>query len=329
MRSVLLLFAFSTALAQQPQISNARLETHAITGLEPEMRRLLAASTSPAWVGYAVPMLAGQHSNQGCGRCSLEGHRGSCQTSGRVQLEGRQTLVVLVRFSNHAIDRVEAYTRECELDAGGLPFYWLTGVSSVESVQYLASLAPDRKQTVYAIAMHADPSADAALDRLAATSQPEKQREDVAFWLGSSRARRGVEILQEILTRDPSEPVRRQVMFALSVSREPAALAQLLASARNDRNPEVRSQALFWLAQKAGEKAIGAITQAVRDDPDTKVKTQAVFALSQLPPGEGVPLLIQVARSNANPEVRKQAMFWLGQSKDERALQFFEGVLSK
>ena len=58
-----------------------------------------------------------------------------------------------------------------------------------------------------------------------------------------------------------------------------------------------------------------------------EVKKKAVFALSQLPADEGVPRLIQVARTNKNPAVRKQAMFWLGQSKDPRALAFFEEIL--
>jgi len=48
-----------------------------------------------------------------------------------------------------------------------------------------------------------------------------------------------------------------------------------------------------------------------------------------LPKDEGVPLLIGLARTNRNPQVRKQAMFWLGQSKDPRALAFFEEVLLK
>ncbi len=59
------------------------------------------------------------------------------------------------------------------------------------------------------------------------------------------------------------------------------------------------------------------------------MKKRAVFALSQLPKEEGVPLLIQVARTNRNPVARKQAIFWLGQSKDPRALSFFEEVLKK
>ena len=103
----------------------------------------------------------------------------------------------------------------------------------------------------------------------------------------------------------------------------------LIALARNNHNPRVRGEALFWLAQAAREKAIGPISDAIANDPDTAVKKRAVFALSQLPKDEGVPRLIEVARSNRNPEVRKQAMFWLGQSKDPRALAFFEEILGK
>jgi HEAT repeat protein len=97
--------------------------------------------------------------------------------------------------------------------------------------------------------------------------------------------------------------------------------------ALDDRRPSVRSQALFWMAQRAGQQAVGVIRNAIDNDPETEVKRKAVFALSQLPKDEGVPLLIDVARSNSNREVRKQAMFWLGQSKDPRAIAFFEQIL--
>ena len=101
----------------------------------------------------------------------------------------------------------------------------------------------------------------------------------------------------------------------------------VVALARDDRRPFVRSQALFWLSQRAGQQAVGAIRNAVDNDPETEVKRKAVFALSQLPKDEGVPLLIDIARNNGNREVKKQAMFWLGQSKDPRAISFFEQVL--
>ena len=48
-----------------------------------------------------------------------------------------------------------------------------------------------------------------------------------------------------------------------------------------------------------------------------------------MPDGEGIPLLIQFARTTKDNDVRKQAMNSLGQSRDGRALSFFEEVLKK
>jgi hypothetical protein len=114
-------------------------------------------------------------------------------------------------------------------------------------------------------------------------------------------------------------------VIALTEGAQP--LNELITLAQNGPTSNVKGSALFWLAQRAGQKAVGTITAAIENDPDTKVKEKAVFALSQLPKDEGVPLLIQQARTNKNPVVRKQAMFWLGQSKDPRALKFFEEIL--
>jgi hypothetical protein len=148
-------------------------------------------------------------------------------------------------------------------------------------------------------------------------------------WLTGVSAADSVAVLGAFLTASDSNKLADGALSALAMHREPAALERLLAAARDGATTHVRGQALFWLAQRAGDKAIGAITDAIAKDPETEVKRRAVFALSQLPRDEGVPLLIQVARSNANPAVRKQAMFWLGQTKDPRALKFFEEILFK
>lgn len=340
MKLALVLVSLAAAFAQQPRLANARLDSRQVSGLEGEIHGLLSASSGPEWVGYAVPMIPGEHhsccwnSDRCCGRCTLESNPDSTYSNrapsgGVVKLEGPQTLVVLLRLAGHAVEKVQAYTLDCELDAGGLAFHWLSGVTPAESVTYLGSLAPVHKGALHAVAMHADPAADTVLERLGAPGQSEELRREVAFWLGSARERRGVDILKEMLARDPSDQVRAHIMFALSVSKQPEALTQMLTSARNDPSGHVRSQALFWLAHKAGEKETAAITRAIAEDPDTKVKKQAVFALQQLPHDEGIPLLIKVARTNANPEVRKQAIFWLGQSNDQRALKFIEEVLGK
>ena len=253
---------------------------------------------------------------------------------GAVQLEGSDRVMVLFRIVERKLERIRLVSADCALDAGGRPVQWLEGVRAGDSVALLESLAIDVDASsrvldgaVMAIALHGDPSADSALERLAGDGHPEDVRRKVTFWLGNARGRRGFDALLKILREDPSVEVRKSAVFGLSQSSVPEMIDRLAAIARTDNEPRLRSEALFWLAQKAGRKAGEAITERIEQDPDTEVKKKAVFALSQLPKDEGVPLLINVARTNPNPVVRKQAMFWLGQSKDPRAIDFFTQVL--
>lgn len=338
------------ASAQAPRLANAQLTTRsAAAGLQREVNAIVGAQTAPAWIGYAIPIVEGDRS-MCCGvyysngrtwrePCGLEGRRSDplhTVTSGdtTVKLEGPTTAFVLLRVENRAIGKVRSFSEDCQLDAGGLPMFWLTGVKPAESVALLLDHASDANtkltdSIVGAIAMHQDASADRALDQLLDARRPEEIRKKVTFWLGNARGRTGVERLKRVLREDPSDKVRDSATFGLSQSSDPDALATLIATARDDRSTRVRGQALFWLAHKAGQRAAETITNAIENDPETEVKKKAVFALSQLPKDEGIPLLIQVARTNRNAAVRKQAIFWLGQSKDPRALTFFEQILGK
>ena len=146
-------------------------------------------------------------------------------------------------------------------------------------------------------------------------------------WLDKAQPAQSVALLGRLI--DPARPrrVADGALAALAMHAEPAAASALVKAARGGPTTQVRGQALFWVAQRAGAQAIPTIAEAIERDPETDVKKRAVFALSQLPANEGVPKLIEVASSHSNPAVRRQAMFWLGQSKDPRALAFFERVL--
>lgn len=148
-------------------------------------------------------------------------------------------------------------------------------------------------------------------------------------WLDGVSAADSIALLSTFISTDVqrTDRIANSALAAVAAHADPSAVPALITFARQDPSTRVRGQALFWLAQKAGRQAASEITAAIENDPDTEVKRRAVFALSQLPKDEGIPLLIQVAKSNKNPVVRKQAMFWLGQSKDPRALAFFEQVL--
>jgi hypothetical protein len=354
--------AAATLAAQQPRITNGRVAPQAAGTLGQTVRTIAAATADVAWIGYAVPVVDGERTmccfrsgttwingtvvtsdgSNCCGICrlepSVEGTTMSTrapQAGGVVKLEGADTMVVLLRVANRRVERVRIFSEDCELDAGGRTVTWLDAVRPADSVALLESLvaaSTDRRDRVTdggisAIALHADPSADAALERLLDASRPDHVRSKVPFWLGNARGRRGLDVLRRLIADDPSADVRKKAVFGISQSGEPGAVDVLIDAARSSPQAAVRSEAIFWLAQKAGSKAAAAITDRIENDPDTDVKKRAVFALSQLPKNEGVPLLINLARSHSNPAVRKQAMFWLGQSKDPRALEFFAEVL--
>ena len=338
---------------EMPRVDSAQAQTRAVAGtLEATFRGILAQADKPEWVGYSVDEIAGDRSmccgnwndGAGCGTCRLEKDRettgGTTHADGSIKLEGSRRLVVLFRLETKQVDRIRVASEDCTLDAGGLPFLWLTGVKPSESVALLTTYVQgaefERHEhhnigqgALTAIALHADASADRAMESFVKPDQRDELRKQAAFWLSAARGKEGLSVLESMAKSDPSSDVRAHVTFALSVSHEPGALEEMIRMAHDDTSSHVRGQALFWLAQKAGKKAVGTITGAIENDPDTDVKKKAVFALSQLPKDEGVPKLIEVAQNNHNPEVRKQALFWLGQSNDPRALQFFEQILTK
>jgi hypothetical protein len=340
----LALFLLTPLAFSQPRMQNSRLETRAVSGsLESTFQGIISAQVTPAWIGYAAPQVPGDrtmccfNSVNGVGYqgCSLEEQTTTPTFAppNTVHLEGASEFFVFYRVENKQVGKIRSFSIDCNIDGGGLPFIWLTGVSPAQSVALLESLIPNAERRVMnaavsAIGMHRDASADAALDRLSSPSQTEDTRRQAAFWLGNARGRHGFESLVRILHDDPSDKVRENAIFGLTQSKEPEAIPAIVRVAREDKSPHVRGQALFWLAQKS-ERQISedAIRNAIDQDPETQVKKRAVFALTQIKNGDGVPTLIEIARTNKNAVVRKEAMHWLGQSKDPRAIKFFEDVL--
>ena len=263
--AVAILAIATAAAAQTPRLSNGKIESHATTNIARDIPALAATLTEPMWIGYAQPMIDGNHN-----MCDYwNDGRMMTQSTDPIRLEPADFFFVMFRVENKQITRIRTFSANCPLDAGGKAVHWFTNVSVNDSVTYMKTfMAPTQTRKFN----------DSAVTVLALT--------------------------------DGDQP-----------------LNELLSIARDGSSSSVKGNALFWLAQRAGAKSVGTITAAIENDPDTEVKKKAVFALSQLPRDEGVPLLIQQARTNKNPVVRKQAMFWLGQSKDPRALKFFEEIL--
>ena len=192
-----------SAFAQSPHLTNGRLTNQpAGASLDATFRTLVAAQAEPGWIGYAVPVIAGDRSMccggdgswmsdgivfnkgrwSGCGLEDRTATGSSAQTQAApatppapVHLEGPEQLMVLYRVEEKAVQKIRIFSPECELDAGGRTLQWLDGVKGSDSVALLATfVAHDEVKrdrltdaAVGAIAMHRDQSADAALDRFA------------------------------------------------------------------------------------------------------------------------------------------------------------------
>lgn len=341
----LILSASAVAFSgQQPRVSNTQFNAEAVgPGLSATVTRF-QSSNRQLWIGYEVPSLprnlssscgdsSGASSGDGCcGEYQLEGSQYGLRETGQETQPGR--MYVLLRLDHGTVIKVRPVNAGCRLNTGGVPFTWLTGVRPDDSVQFLSHLVsqPGGENQVAdgalaSMALHESPAATSALATLASSPSPARLRERAAFWLGAERGHDGALALEKLVHNEQDPKLREKLAFDLSISHDPAALDDLFALAKSDENPGVRGQAIFWIAQRAGKKAAAALTDAIENDPDQQVKKKAVFALTRLPKDESVPQLIHVAQTNKSPAVRKEAFFWLGQSKDPRALAYFESVL--
>jgi hypothetical protein len=248
------------AARAQDHIENAHAEHRRLSQpLEREIHAV-AATGETTWIGYMVPAVPG--SRVGC--------------NAPVQLEAPKDVLLLLRVTGGAVDRLRLFAPSCSIDAGEMPLVWLDGVTPDASAEWLTGVAT---------------AAAASGDR--------------------------------------NPALLSSALAGLEVTPGRAALSSLIAFARDDQHANVRSRAISSLAFRAETEAAATIQSAILNDPDTAVKRTAVGALARMPKDKGVPLLIQLARTNPNPAVRKQAMFWLGESKDPRAVSFFEEVLMK
>ena len=339
----------------QPRISNGQVASRpAGASFGDTFRSAVAAQADAGWIGYAVPVVAGERnmccSNSGsvwmsgsvivsdgacCTACRLENssqRTGATPTQtttpgGPVRLEASTRIAVMFRVVNRTVERIRVFSEDCELDAGGRQVSWLENVRPTDSIALLESFAipgTDRRDNVSdgaisAIALHGDPAADAALDRLVAVNQPESVRRKVPFWLGNARGAHGLEVLRRLLRDDPSPEVRKRAVFGVSQSREPGAFDTLASLVRTGATPALRAEAVFWIAQTKNDNAPAIIQEALEKDAAPEVRKKAVFALSQLDQNAGVDALIRVARNNNEPSIRGEAIFWLGQKAGSKA----------
>ena len=306
-----------------------------------ENRIAEASRDGKTWIAWSVPstvshMCCGEfyRSNFVQGHCRLsEADNSSYRNDEDEEREPtvRATARVWVRADRGEIDRIKMVSLDCEVDTSSVRTALLEDVEPADSVALLAAEVDEHPRRLAdellgVIATHADPAADAALERLLARGEGELGTK-AAFWLASERGSRGAQAVSAAFDAEEDADVRKELTFPLYISDRETANQKLIRAARRDSDSEVRKQALFWIAQRAGERATATLEEAVDEDPDRDVRQSAVFAISQLPPDRGVPLLIDLAREHKDPNVRRQAIFWLGQMDDPRAVDFLVSLI--
>jgi hypothetical protein len=320
--------AAALPLGAQPKLlTNAKVDTHsAASGLEAAFRAQVSAQPQPAWIAYAVPST--RTYNLGCDYVS----RDAFSQPGVIHLEPPDQAVILFRVDAGAVERIRTISPDCEIDAGGVPFHWLSEVQPAQSVALLAGFVAQHDgklgNAMNAIGIHADPAADQALDKYLASTELQSMRLRAVSAIGNSRGRHGFEVMKNLIAGDPDEKIRERAVQTLANSKEPEATDLLISIARTDKDARLRAQAVGELARKPGPKILGTLGTALQD-PDLQVQRRAVTALRELPDGQGIPLLIQVIKTGTDDRLRKEAMTSLRNSQDPRAVEFFEEVLKK
>jgi HEAT repeat protein len=254
-----MLASAGTAAAQTPAVENGTLDVRPLSGdLDRELDALVARTTDPMWVGYAVATNRRGGDNGGC----WSSRDGFVRRVGPVKLEGADTVYMLYRIADRRVDRFQFSSPECPLDAGGLTVRWLTGVPARASLDWLTRFTTGdsarrlQNQAVVAIALHADP---ASLDRLlsfAKDGTSARLRGDALFWVAQRAGAKAIETVSNAIDNDPDTEVKKKAVFALSQMPKDQGVPKMIEVARSNRNPEVRRQAMFWLGQSGDPRAL-------------------------------------------------------------------------
>jgi hypothetical protein len=248
-----LLLAAAVPLGAQSPVVNAVVEKRAPSADFARDVQVVASRTTPAWIGYRVPIarrvdVAMQSVDTCCGRC---------------RLAPSSDLVVLARVQNGSILELRPLAVDCDMDAGGMPLVWFDGVNPDASVAWLSTLVTTptagrsrmAESALTAIAQHAGSAAPPALVRFAQSGTTEL-RGRALFWLAQRAADQALPVIDAALAKDPDTEVKKQAVFALSRFPNGEGIPKLMDVARTNANPEVRRQAMFWLGQSKDPRAV-------------------------------------------------------------------------
>jgi len=273
--------------AQQPKVTHAQMSVKAGDNLQRE----IAATQTSTWIGYAVAATHRVDSNWDQ-VVHLEGTNGDEM---RTMDESKPIppAAILLRVTAGKVERISIDAMDREIDAGGMPFVWLTNVSAADSVKTLKGVV----EASFAEA------AKAAANPPLVVNSGDRERD---------RIERDVQ-------REPARQLQRlqdRGLVAIALQDCPEATAALKAFTATTYAEPAREKAAFWLANERGAEGYQAVSALLKSDQDEAFRVKLVFDMS-LVKGDSkkaaVNDLISAAKSDASTKVRSQAQFWLAQ----------------
>lgn len=237
----------------RPDVANGQVVDRAVSGgLAQTVAQVAGSEPGVAWIGYAVPMVAGDHQ-----MCDWK------DGGDPVRLEPSDTLMVMVRLEAGQVERIRALSENCRIDVGERTVQWLTGVRPAESVAWLGARATAAGTArrladgaLSALALHAEPAALDWLLSTARTASTTHVRGQALFWLSQRAGRRAIGAIADAIERDPDTDVKRKAVFALSQLPVDDGVPRLIQIARAHSNAAVRKQAFFWLGQSKDPRTL-------------------------------------------------------------------------
>ncbi|WP_433966464.1 hypothetical protein [Tunturiibacter gelidiferens] len=167
----MMLFAVTTLLAQPPEILHAQWKIQTVDHGLSAVLDGLKAQKGATWVGYSIAVKerisSGTRSNHV--EYLEEDNSHTLTDSSEENIKSYDHALILVKVADGAGTKLHVVNPDRALDADGLPLVWLNGVDAEDSVRVLADLARRndaehlRDSAIFAISIHQNPAATAAL----------------------------------------------------------------------------------------------------------------------------------------------------------------------
>jgi len=250
--------AAAASLAAQSPVVNAVVEKRTPSADLARDVRTAAERTTPAWIGYRVPIARR-------GDAAFQIYAGCC---GQCRLAPPTDLVVLARVQRGEVLELRPLAVDCDMDAGGMPLIWFEPVTADASVAWLNTLAgapPEGRgrlgdQALSAIAQHAGQAAAASLVRLAQSGTPQMRGRSLS-WLAQRAADQALPAIDAALQKDPDTEVKKLAVNALTRFPNGEGVPKLMEVARTHPNGEVRRQAMLRLGDTKDPRAVEFFAQ--------------------------------------------------------------------